>query len=109
MTYEQSNGITIDDAFAEYHHNNPQVYRAFVAQAMRAIDLGRKKISFKLIMNYLRWEVYLRTEENHDSYRINDAYGSRYAELFVKEHPEHADKVEMREKRSRRQMRLRGI
>ena len=102
MTYSQlHDGRSIDQDFLEYHEKNPHVYQAFLAQAFRAINLGRKKISFKMIMNYLRWEVYLKTEDQQCTYKINDAYGSRYAEMFVAGHPQHADKVEMREKRSR--------
>ena len=102
MTYSQlHDGRSIDQDFEEYHKANLHVYEAFLAQAFRAINLGRKKISFKMIMNYLRWEVYLKTEDQQSTYKINDAYGSRYAEMFVNQYPQHADKVEMREKRSR--------
>ena len=50
----------------------------------------------------------MRTEEptvfNLDgtlvAFKINDAYSSRYARLFVADFPQHADKIEFRELRS---------
>jgi len=59
---------------------------------------GVKKVSSKLIINRIRWEVYIET--SGDPYRINDAFTSHYARLFVKEFPEHKGAFEFRRLRS---------
>lgn len=105
MNYKQA---TIENAFNLYHRANPAVYVEFKNLALRAISLGRKQISAKMICNVIRWEKFIQTEEptlwNQDGvlvkFKLNDAYTSRYARLFAEEYPEHADKLEMRELRS---------
>lgn len=78
------------------------------AKAFKAIDSGKKKISFKMIMNVIRWEIFLKVEEptlfsidgKVVKFKINDAYGSRYARMFIDEHPKHSDKIELRRLRA---------
>lgn len=107
-TYKNTTGRSITDAFNAYHALNPHVYDEVKKLALAAINKGRQKISFKLIINVIRWERFMRTEEptvfNLDgtlvAFKINDAYSSRYARLFVADFPQHADKIEFRELRS---------
>jgi hypothetical protein len=104
MKYEQTTGKTIQQAFVEYHNANPSIYVEFEKMALRAIGAGKKKISFKMIMNVIRWEKFIQTEEptlftlNNEvvKFKINDAYGSRYARMFAQKYPEHVDKIELR-------------
>jgi len=108
VNFEQNTGRTIQDAFELFHKANPHVYAECKKLAFDAINRGRKAISFKLIINVVRWERFMRTEEptlfNQDgvqiAFKINDAYSSRYARLFAEEHPEHKDKIEFRTLRS---------
>lgn len=108
MNFEQNTGKSIQQAFEEYHKLNPQVYKEFEKRAFEAIKKGKTKISFKLILNVIRWEKYMQTVEptlfnqNGDQikFKINDAYGSRYARMFIQNHPKHADKIELRELRA---------
>jgi len=108
MNFAQNTGKTIQQAFEEYHRLNPQVYKEFVKRALLAINKGKTKISFKLILNVIRWEKFMQTEEptlfnqngEQIKFKINDAYGSRYARLFIKEYPQHQDKIELRELRA---------
>lgn len=67
-------------------------------QAIRAINKGRKKISAKLIINWIRWHEFL--ESSDLNFRINDAYQAYYARLFCEKHPEHVDKFEFRKLRN---------
>lgn len=106
--FKSNTGKTIQQAFDEFHANNGHVYQKFKELALKAINKGKKKISFKMILNVIRWEHFLQTNEQTElflenekvKFKINDAYGSRYARLFIKEFPEHADKIELRELRS---------
>jgi len=108
MNYHQSTGKTIQQSFNEYHKVNPQVYEEFKKLAFKAIDSGKKKISFKMIMNVIRWEIFLKVEEptlfsidgKVVKFKINDAYGSRYARMFIDEYPKHSDKIELRRLRA---------
>lgn len=110
MNYEESTGKTIQQAFEEYDKANPLIWEKFKEMAFTAIRRGKTKISFKMMMNVIRWEHFIATEEPADlftendempkRFKINDAYGSRYARKFVQEFPIHADKIELREIRS---------
>lgn len=108
MNFKENTGKTIQQAFEEYHSLNPQVYIEFIRFAMEAIRRGKKKISAKLIINRIRWDVYMMTEEptlfnnggEMKAWKLNDAYQSRYSRLFAKDFPEHADKLEFRSLRS---------
>ena len=98
MNYAELNGISIREGFKKFHGANIHIYIAFEQQAMRAIKKGRKKISAKLIINWIRWNEYLETTEK--SFKINDAFQSYYARLFVTKHPEYIDIFEFRKLRN---------
>lgn len=98
MNFEQLNGVSIPKAFAKFDAENPGVYRAFKEQAFRAIGAGAKKISSKAIINWLRWEVFIKT--NDENFKINDAFTAHYARKFVEEFPLHGDKLEIRKLRT---------
>ncbi len=98
MNYKQLNGKSIRDGFNEFHNENPHIYIEFEAQALRAIERGREKISAKLIINWIRWNHFLKSSDQN--FRINDAYQSYYARLFAEKHPEYADVFEYRKLRN---------
>jgi len=98
MNYKELNGVSIRDGFNKFNAVNPHIYKAFEQEAMRAILKGRKKISAKLIINWIRWNEYLRSSDQN--FRINDAYQSYYARLFIYKHPEHKDIFELRKLRN---------
>ena len=93
-------------AFEQFHRDNPRVYELFKQYTRAIVMVGRargmkdKKIktSAKLIINRIRWEVYMETLT--DDFKINDAFTSRYARLFITEHPEWGHLFELREIRS---------
>ena len=98
MNYQELNGKSIRQGFNEFHKENPHIYAAFEDQALRAINKGRKKISAKLIINWIRWHEFL--ESSDLNFRINDAYQAYYARLFCEKFPEHVDKFEFRKLRN---------
>ena len=108
MKFQQNTGKSIQQAFEDYHRLNPKVYIEFIRFAMEAIKKGKKKISAKLIVNRIRWEIYMVTEEPtlfndgviKKAFRLNDAYQSRYARMFIEDFPEHKDIFEFRRLRS---------
>ena len=107
MNHATQMGKTIQESFNYYHKNNPLMYDKFKGLAFEAINRGKKKISFKMIMNAIRWNIFLETTDDEmviegkpRRLKINDAYGSRYARLFIKDYPQHEDKIEFRKLRS---------
>src|SRR5438128_4654368 len=95
-TFFKNSGKTIQTAFNAFDKKNPHVYAEYKRLVWQAIKAGKKKISSKLILNVIRWHIYLETEDEvgfTDSdgvltkFRINDAYTSRYVRKYVKEFP----------------------
>lgn len=98
MNYQELNGKTIREGFNEFNKDNPHIYKQFEVQALRAINKGREKISAKLIINYIRWNEFLKTTDLN--FKINDAYQSYYARYFVKMNPNHKDVFNFRKLRN---------
>jgi hypothetical protein len=102
-SYQKQTGRTIQEAFEKFHTKNPKIYDLFKKFALQIIEKRRgkpnKKTSAKLIINRIRWEIYVETVSD-DGYRINDAWSSRYARMFAEQYPEHADLFNFRLLRS---------
>jgi len=98
MNFQELNGKTIREAFSEFHRENPKLYVEFERQAFRAINAGRKKISAKMIINYIRWNVFVETTDKN--FAVNDAFTPLYGRLFMALNPDHADKLECRKLRN---------
>ena len=98
MNYRELNGHSIRDGFNKFNQDNPHIFKAFEEQALRAIAKGRKKISSKLIINWIRWHEFL--ESSDKNFEINDAYQSYYARYFVEKHPQYNDVFEFRKLRN---------
>jgi len=89
---------SIDERFARFHAANPHVFTLFLRFANEARSRGRKT-SAKAIIERLRWELVVETDED---FRINDHYTSRYSRLAIETDPTFADFFETRTlKRSR--------
>jgi len=98
MNYKQLNGHSIREGFNKFHRENPHVFEAFEEQVFEAINRGRTKISAKLIINWIRWNEFLKTSDKN--FRINDAYQSYYARCFVAKYPEQVSLFEFRKLRN---------
>lgn len=86
-TFKQQRKCSIQEKFEEFHKLNPMVYKRFKAQVKTAIILGKTKISAKTILGYIRWEMDLSIQGDF-YFKIDDAFTSRYARLFAKDHPD---------------------
>ena len=98
MNYKELNGCSIRDGFNKFNEANPHIFIAFEEQALKAINNGRTKLSSKLIINWIRWNEFLRTSDQN--FKINDAYQSYYARHFVEKHTQYADVFEFRKLRN---------
>ncbi len=84
----------LQQAFDEFHAENPEVYYYFRRFAFEAIDNGKEKFSAYAIVHRIRWEIEFET--NDPSYKINNNHIAFYARLFIQQFPEHADFFELR-------------
>lgn len=98
MNYQELNGHSIREGFKTFHSENPHIFAEFERQALMAINKGRNKISAKLIINWIRWNEYLKTSDKN--FRINDAFQSYYARAFAEKYPQHAEKFNFRKLRN---------
>jgi len=98
MNYHELNGVSIREGFQKFNTENPHIFEEFEKQVFRAIEKGRKKISAKLIINWIRWNRFLDSSDK--SFKINDAYQSYYAREFVNKYPEYNGIFEMRKLRN---------
>jgi len=98
MNYKELNGYSIREGFNKFNEENPHIFKEFEEQALKAINKGRTKISSKLIINWIRWNEFLRTSDKN--FKINDAYQSYYARYFVTIYPQYADMFEFRKLRN---------
>jgi hypothetical protein len=114
MDFKENTGKTIEQAFREFHKANPKIYLHFCRLIFKAEKRGVKRISADLIINVIRWEVFitpkvkektnvqlgLGLESEPKKFKINNNYVSHYARMFIKEFPDKADLFELRGLRS---------
>jgi hypothetical protein len=98
-TFAETSGRTIDEMFAEFDEQNPNLYARFKALAFEMIKKGKRRCSSKIIVCVMRYQHVLETNEV-DEFKINDVVTSRYARKFIEEFPEHAEFFETRELRA---------
>lgn len=100
---------SIQEAFETFNEKNPDVYNHFIRLALAAVRKGKRRISANMIINVIRWDIFMKTTDDtlftkagtEISFKINDHYSSRYARLFIRDYPQFADRIDMREIRSK--------
>lgn len=108
MKHKELSGMSIEQSFKKFNKENPHVYKMFSEQCLIAIKKGKSKISSKAIINWMRWEIFMQTNKrasiNIDGkifeFKINDAYTSRYARLFLIKNPKYMGIFDLRQLRS---------
>ena len=73
----------------DYHRENPMVWEYFQKFSFEAIRTGRKKISHWLIINRIRWEVYIVT--TGEEFKISNNFIAFYARLWQQTFPQHKE------------------
>jgi hypothetical protein len=73
--------------FDKWHANNPLVWKYFEQFSFDALASGRKRISHWLIINRIRWEVYLTT--TGVDYKLSNDVIAFYARLWRETYPQH--------------------
>jgi hypothetical protein len=98
MNYKELNKRTIKEGFNIFNQNNPHIFEEFEKQVFLAVNKGRSKLSSKLIINWIRWNEFLRTSDKN--FKINDAYQSYFARFFVEKYPQYKELFEFRKLRN---------
>lgn len=83
-----NSSLSIEDAFIEFHANNPHVYRNLRFLALQAVRAGRKKLGVKFLFERLRWEYFLNTKREEGEFALNNNFTSRYARMLMVNNPE---------------------
>jgi hypothetical protein len=82
--------------FAEFHRENPHVYRAFERFACEALRSGHR-VGAKAIWERMRWHLFMETSEGRDGgYRLNNNLTAYYARELMRRRPEFAGFFEIR-------------
>ncbi len=98
-SYKEATGKSIEEAFREFHKANPKIYELFKEQVLRAQKAGKKKVSSKAIINYIRWEMHVKTT-SEDGYKINDAFTAMYSRKYITDFPHNKDLFEFRHRKA---------
>ncbi len=80
----------IDEAFKVFHSKNPRVYQIFCKLAQQAVTRGKTKLSAKMLIEVVRWNYELETKGD-ERFKINNNFTSRYARLFITDHPDYSE------------------
>ena len=75
--------------FDQWHADNPGIWDYFQRFSFDAIASGHKRISHWLIINRIRWEVFIVTTGK--DFKISNGMIAFYARLWKKTYPEHKD------------------
>lgn len=89
---------TIDARFAQFHRENPIVYKTLVRLAREARDAGKTRVGIKALAERARWDLWLATRG--DDFKINNSLISRYVRLIVAQEPDLAGMFELRRLRA---------
>jgi hypothetical protein len=76
-----------------WHQENPEVWEYFVIFAFEAINADKKKISHWLILNRVRWEVFIKTTRvvaGDGDFKISNMHFAFYARYWKHKYPMHS-------------------
>ena len=85
---------------AEFHANNPEVWKMFVGFTFEMIMSGRKHYSAKAVFERLRWEVDI-SRGPANTFKLNNNYPAFYARRFHRMYPEHTGFFRTRQQTSK--------
>lgn len=75
-------------AFAEFDRQHPSVYVHFAGHAKEVIDSGKKKVSYRAVLERARWTFdHIRPKL---PVKINMRFAAMYGRKFVREYPQYA-------------------
>lgn len=82
-------------AFEKFDEENPRIWELFVGLCERALRAGRRRAGARMIMEVIRWEIFVTTKSD-DDFKINDHHTPYYARKYMGQHPELPEFFELR-------------
>lgn len=101
MELDFTTELTPAERFTEFHSRNPQVYQALEDMAFQLVKRGRKKIGINMLLEVLRWNYYMKTDDPNSDFKINNNYAPYYSRLLIENNPDWANVFELRKIRSK--------
>jgi hypothetical protein len=84
--------------FIDWLHDNLAIQRAFDAEALRVIAIGRSHYSAHTIIEYLRHYTMLHSADARGELKIDERWTSSMTRLFAHMHPTHSGFLSMRQR-----------
>lgn len=85
---------TIDDRFAAFHAEHPEVFDMFRTYANQLRASGWTRYSSDAIQHRIRWHRHV--EQGDRDFKLNDHFTSRYARMLIESDPSFAGFFELR-------------
>lgn len=83
------------EKFEQFHEENQAVYAAMVALSRQWVGrTGRRKLGINSLIERVRWEIALRT--NDPDFKINNNHAPFYSRLIMRQEPDLADLFDVR-------------
>lgn len=89
-------GLTIEQAFEQFHQANPHVYENLVTMTRELVQKGRRRLGIAMLFEALRWS-YMLVSDPTSEFKLNNNYKSRYARLIAEQEPDLQDVFQLRE------------
>lgn len=86
--------------FPDWFEANPQVWVRFYAEANKVYSRGRRHYSARTILEYLRHETALASDDG--GWKLNNNRAPDLARVYLMLHPERGDFFELREGEGRK-------
>tara|TARA_R110000824_G_scaffold60696_6_gene162072 strand:+ start:3942 stop:4478 length:537 start_codon:yes stop_codon:yes gene_type:complete len=87
ITPKYPSGATVKERFQIFHERNPHVYSRLRRLALQLRRRGRTNYGIKALIEVLRWDYALRTDDD-TPLKINNAYATPYAYRIMEHEPE---------------------
>ena len=93
-----SNGRKLNavERFEAFHQANPQVFVLLEDMTKELMARGRRKFGIQCLVEVLRWNHYMQTDDANSDFKINNDYCAHYARLLIDSHPEWVDVFQLR-------------
>jgi hypothetical protein len=85
---------TIQQAFERFDRENPAFYRMFCRFTLQLLAAGHNRLSSKLIVERIRWETMLASNDN--DFKVNNNFTPYFARKFMSDFPNHEGVFETR-------------
>lgn len=84
----------LENAFRDFHNENPHVYRELVDLACQLRTRGRERYGIKSLFEVIRWHKALETTD--EEFKLNNNHAPYYARMIMNTIPELKDFFELR-------------